>query len=205
VSNRSFIKGIVVCIAITMVLSGALFLLNQGHSRPEGVAENWLTAIGDTTRKGVEADATKRADKIGAPELAIRVLEPHAELIKRKTGFDDLEVGKATPVERRGVGSSVRVAFRVHALRPNDKTEKVSGVLTLVRPGRDKAWMVTALDVVDPKTAGVPDLPSDGGPPPSSAPVSLWFGALAGAAFIGLITTALVKSAGGTATEPVAV
>ena len=201
-TNRSFLKGIVACLALTLVLSGTLFLLNHGHSRPEGVAENWLTAIGDTTRKGVEADATHRADKIGAPELAIPLLEPHPELIKRKAGFDDLEVGKATRVDA-GSPDKVKVGFRVHARRPEDKTAEINGVLTLER-SKNK-WMVTALDVVDPKAAGVPDLPSDGGPPPSSAPVSLWIGALVGAAVVGAVTTALVGAASRAAAQPSAV
>lgn len=201
-SNKSFTVGLVVCLVLMMVFGGALFLLNNGHSRPEGVAEDWLTAIGDTTREGVEADATNRADKIGAPELAIQILEPHPELIERKAGFDDLEVGKAVRVDAASP-DNVRVAFRVHARRPHDEKVEINGVLTLKRTG--KAWMVTALDVVDPKSAGVPVLPSDGGPPPSSAPASLWLGALLGAALIGLVTTALVKAAGGGAPEPVAV
>jgi hypothetical protein len=202
-SNHSFAKGSVACIALMMVLAGTLFLLNHGHSRPEGVAENWLTAIGDTTRKGVEADATKRADKIGAPELAVPILEPHPELIKRKSGFDDLEVGKAARVDPASP-DKVRVGFRVHARRPQDQTAEINGVLTLER-SNDK-WMVTALDVTDPASAGLPALPSDGGPPPSSAPASLWLGALVGAVIVGAITTALVKSAGGAVTaEPAAV
>ena len=68
-SNRQFFKGIVACLALMIAFSGAVFLLNHGNSRPEGVAENWLEAIGDTTRKGVEADATKRADEIGNEAL----------------------------------------------------------------------------------------------------------------------------------------
>ena len=192
-TNRSFVAGLVVCVALMMILGGSLFLLNHGHSRPEGVAENWLTAIGDTTRKGVEADATKRADKVGAPELARNVLEPHAELIHRKSGFDDLEVGKATPVSPY-TPNKVRVAFRVHALRPHDKTVEIDGVLTLQR--NPKKWMVTELNVVDPATVGVAKLPSDGGPPPSSAGYSLWLAALIGAGVTGVVTTTLVKVAG---------
>ncbi len=192
-NNRTFVSGLVVCVAVMFAIGGALFLLNHGHSRPEGVAEDWLTAIGDTTRKGVEADATSRADKIGAPELAIHVLEPHPEAIDRKAGFDDLEVGKAVRVAEASA-DKVRVAFRVHARRPADEKVEINGVLTLDRA--DDKWMVTALDVIDPVVAGVPALPSEGGPPPSSAPFTLWIGALVGAALVGLLTTALVKISG---------
>ncbi|MBA2608547.1 MAG: hypothetical protein H0U92_06390 [Actinobacteria bacterium] len=203
-NNKSFIKGLVVCTALMIAVGGGLFLLNHGHNRPEGVAEDWLTAIGDTTRKGVEADATRRADKIGAPELAIRILEPQPEAIDRKAGFEDLEVGKAARLSEVD-GSAVRVAFHVTARRPADKTEEVNGVLTLVKEAGDDKWTVTALDVIDPKVAGVPELPSNGGPPPSSAPVSLWLGALVGAALVGLVTTALVRAASPAAPAPAAV
>jgi hypothetical protein len=190
-TNRKFAEGLTACLALVLVMFAVLWLLNRGHSRPEGVAENWLTAISDTTRKGVEADATKRADKIGAPELAIHVLWPHAEDINRKAGFDDIEVGKA---KRSEDGATADVAFRVHALRPDDKTVDIEGVIRLER--QDDAWHVTDLRQVNPVEAGVPALPSDGGPPPSSAPMTLWLGALVGAAIIGVITTALVQSAG---------
>ena len=192
-TNRRFAEGLVACAALIMVLFGALWLLNRGHSRPEGVAENWLTAIGDTTRKGVEADATKRADKVGAPELAIHVLWPHPEDIDRKAGFDDIEVGKA---KRSHNGNSALVAFRVHALRPGDKTKEIEGVIRLEQQDDNRGWGIMDLQVTDPVAAGVPALPSDGGPPPSSAPFTLWIGALVGAAVIGVVTTLLVSRAG---------
>ncbi len=189
-TNRKFAQGLVCCVALIVAMFGVLWLLNRGHSRPEGVAENWLTAIGDTTRKGVEADATKRADKVGAPELAIHVLWGHPEQIKRKAGFEDIEVGKA---KRSDDGQEAEVAFRVHARRPGDKTKEVLGVIKLER--QDDAWHITDLRQGDPVKAGVPSLPSDGGPPPSSAPFTLWLGALAGAAVIGVVTSALVRRA----------
>lgn len=193
-SNRTFVAGLVCCVAVMLALGGAIALLNAGNNRPEGVAEDWLTAIGDTTRKGVEADATKRADAIGAPELARKILHPFADEIDRKSGFPDLEVGKAAKVGASD--DEVRVAFHVTARRPADKTVEITGVITLAKSGDD--WHVTAVDVVRPESLGVPDLPSEGGPPPSSAPWSLWIGALVGSVLILVVTAALVRAAGRT-------
>jgi hypothetical protein len=190
VSNRTFVAGLLACLALMLAFGGVIALLNAGNNRPEGVAEDWLTAIGDTTREGVEADATRRADAIGAPELARRILHPYAEQIDRKSGFEALEVGKAS---ESGPGD-VQVAFRVDARRPGDKTVEIEGVLTLDKVGDE--WKVTALDAVPPQSLGLPELPSDGGPLPSSAPVGLWVGALVGAAVVGLIGSALVNAAG---------
>ena len=192
--TSTFVKGLVVAVAI-MVL-GIVGLLNvHGKSRPEGVAENWLTAVGDTTRKGVEADARKRAEKIGAVSLAKELVYPDAKAIHRKSAFDDLEVGKAVRLavpEPVGVSvEQVEVGFRVHALRPNDEKKEITGVVTLIR---HDDWNVVQVRVGD--LAGVPALPSDGGPPPSSAPLSLWLGGLVGAAIIGVITSALIRLAG---------
>lgn len=194
-TNRQFTKGIVACLALMVAFSGVIFLLNHGNSRAEGVAENWLEAIGDTTRKGVEADATRRADEIGAPELAIHVLHPQPEEIDRKAGFANLEVGKSQRVDEDNP-DKVKVGFHVSARRPEDETVDIEGVITLEKI--DDEWHVVALQRTDPVKAGVPALPSDGGPPPSSAPVSLWFGALVGALLVGAVTSALVRSAGRT-------
>jgi hypothetical protein len=200
VNNRTFVAGLVVCVALMFAFGGALFLLNHGHNRPEGVAEDWLTAVGDTTREGVEADATRRADKIGPLELADRRLV--SDDTDGKSAFPDLEVGKAVRLDPNNP-DNVKVAFQVHARRGPDESVKVVGTLTLTRVNDD--WQVNAVDLVgDENTeglpaatvlAGVPPLASEGGPPPSSAPISLWIGASIGAVLVGLLTSALVKAA----------
>ncbi|HVV37024.1 MAG TPA: hypothetical protein VHC63_10515 [Acidimicrobiales bacterium] len=192
-SRSTFAKGLVVAVAAMLVMGAVIGLLNHGTHRPEGIAENWLTAVSDTTRKGVEADARKRAEKIGPPSLARGLVYTDATAIKRKAAFDDLEVGQAVVDQ-----DAARVGFRVHARRPNDKTAEITGVLTLRR--RDGTWLVTGLQ--RGALANVPKLPSDGGPPPSSAPVSLWLGALVGAAVLGLVTTSFVRLAGRGAPAP---
>jgi hypothetical protein len=185
VKTSTFVKGLIVCVAAMIAMGGVLGLLNHGRSRPEGVAENWLTAVGDTTRKGVEADARERAEKIGPIALAV-----NAGLLRfdarKKSAFEDLEVGKAYATRAPGV---VRLPFRVHA-RNGGKSSEISGVIVMRRV--EDAWDVYNVhSVPDPGHK----LPSEGGPPPSSAPASLWLAGLVGAAVIGLITTALVRAA----------
>jgi hypothetical protein len=187
--TSTFVSGLaVVVVAMILGLVG-LGVLNSRQSRPEGVAENWLTDVGDTTRKGVEADARKRAEKIGPASLAKGLVSADAEAINRKSAFDDLEVGKAVRMTVKNVPGA-EVGFRVHALRPNDKTKEITGVITMLRRG-DK-WTVVG---VAPGADNGLKLPSEGGPPPSSAPWTLWVGGLVGAAIIGFVTTALVRAA----------
>ncbi|MEY2418925.1 MAG: hypothetical protein QOG90_1605 [Actinomycetota bacterium] len=201
--TSTFVKGLVAAVAAMIAMGGVLGVLNHGRSRPEGVAENWLTAVGDTTRKGVEADARSRAEKIGAVSLAKELLPAGPAAIKRKTAFSDLEVGKAKRlnVVAQGFtapGEYVGVRFRVHALRPNAKKIELTGALIMLR--QNEHWRVLAVDR-GTTASGLPNLPSDGGPPPSSAPVSLWLGGLVGAAIIGIITSALVRVAGRTTAD----
>jgi hypothetical protein len=186
VKTSTFLTGL--AIAVVIMVAGIVGLLNlHGTSRPEGVAENWLTAVGDTTRKGVEADARKRAAKIGpiAAASAAGLLKYDAD---RKSAFSDLEVGKS--YESRFAGA-VDVPFRVHARNGDEDDVEISGTI-LIRRVKDEWHVVSAAAVVDPAHK----LPSEGGPPPSSAPASLWLGGLVGAAIIGVITTSLVRLAG---------
>jgi hypothetical protein len=79
----------------------------------------------------------------------------------------------------------------------------VLGALDMRKAGDE--WRVEAVDVVGDRLtdgvpaeqalAGLPAWPSDGGPPPSAAPWSLWLGALLGAAAVGVVTTSLVRAA----------
>jgi len=159
-----------------------------------------LTAVGDTTREGVEADATRRADKIGPLELADRRLV--SDDTDGKSAIQDLEVGKAVRLDPDDP-DNVKVAFQVHARRSPDESVKVVGTMTLTKVDDD--WQINAVDLVgDENTeglpaetvlAGVPPLASEGGPPPSSAPISLWIGASIGAVLVGILTSALVKAA----------
>jgi hypothetical protein len=169
-------------------LGGVLYLLNDGHDRPEGAAERWLEAVGDTTRKGVERDATERAEKVGALSNADGLISGDTN---GKSAFADIEVGKAGPP------NGERMRFRVHARRGDD-TEEIDGVITMTKADADRWHVANVVLASGHKEAldGLPALPSEGGPPPSSAPWSLWIGALVGSLVIGVVTSALVRAAG---------
>jgi hypothetical protein len=144
-----------------------------------------LTALSDTTRKGVEADARERTEKIGPVSLGAELVQPNPD---RKTAFPDLEVGKADTETKPGLA---QVPFKLHTRVGDDEVEK-SGLIVMRKA--DDEWRVAGVEVLP--LSDIPKLPSQGGPPPSSAPWSLWIGALAGSALIGVITAALVRAAG---------
>lgn len=174
--NRTFAKGIVVALVLVAQLGVVIHLLNDGHHRPEGIAERWLAAVSDTGRDGVREDAVERAEEVGPVELAAPLVPADAD--GEHDLFTDLEVGRA---DTRG--RSARVPFRVHQY----EGDEVTGHVVLVRAtarARDGEWRVAE---VAPGRLGDGALPSDGGAPPSSAPFSLWLLA----AGIGVVITAL--------------
>lgn len=185
-SNRTFVLGLVVCALIMLAFGAAVAALNAGNNRPEGVAEDWLTAVGDTVREGVERDARERAEKIGDVSLARNIVSRNTD---GEAAFSSLEVGKAVGV-REGRLEYVKVRFRAFA-RVGDEEVERNGILDMRHVGDD--WEVIGID--DRGFDMVPALPSDGGPPPSSAPVTLWLGALVAAGVIGLVCSALVRAA----------
>ena len=97
--------------------------------------------------------------------------------------FSDLEVGKATSAGP----DSVRAPFRLHQRLRSGSGPLKQGTLVLHREG--DAWHVTAIDVrrLGEKT------PSEGGPPPSRAPLALWFGAIALGAVLALTAHLLTR------------
>jgi hypothetical protein len=175
--TRSFVIGLVVCGAVFLGIGGLIRALNAGHHRPEGAAERWLAAVGDTTRKGVKADATERAEKIGPVSVAAPLLA--GVETDGKAAFPDLEVGKAT-----FEGGVARVPYRLHQ---RDVDEAKQGVIALEKAGDD--WHVAGLDGRRPGEA----VPSEGGAPPSSAPVGLWIVALVAGAGVTAGASLLVE------------
>lgn len=175
-SWRTFGKALVVCLVLVAQLGTVIHLLNDGHHRPEGAAERWLTAVSDLGRAGVRDDAAARAEEIGPVAIA-------APLVRGSDGdhglFPDLEVGRA-----RIDGDHARVPFRVHQWVPSGEAPEVTGTLLLARAGEE--WRVTGLD---PRRRAGELVPSEGGAPPSNAPATLWLLALA----IGLAVTALAS------------
>ena len=167
VRRSTFATVIVIVLVVLASLGAVIHLANAGHHRPEGAAERWLAAIGDTGRNGVTSDARKRAEKIGPVAVAAPLLPPTHDT--KKSEFADLEVGKAIPA---GPGN-VRVPFRLHQQLSSGVGPLKQGTLVLARTG--DTWHVIALDARLPNEK----VRSEGGRPPSRAPLALWFGAVA--------------------------
>jgi hypothetical protein len=179
VSRRTFAIGIVVLLAVFALIGLGIDRLNGDRLRPEGVAEDWLVAVGDTTRKGVRAESEERAAELGPVELAKPLLDQAGDT-DGKRAFADLEVGKATVA-----GPRTRVPFQLHVY-DQDKPHDGVVVLTRIRQIGAEApggWRVVGLDQRRPGE----EVPSEGGPPPSSAPNWVWAAGLAG----GVLLTAL--------------
>jgi hypothetical protein len=168
-------------VAIGFVLLGALIAgFGTGKHRPEGVAERWLTNVGDTTRDGVKDRARREADEVGDVELA-RHLLPKADTDGR-AAFVDLEVGKAVdlvPVDGRlgpalDEGADAKeVPFRLHQRIDGDAGPAIDGVIVLTK-AYDDEWSIVA--VKGPRK-GL-EVPSEGGRPAAEAGPSLFLGAI---------------------------
>lgn len=182
-SRRTFAIGIVAVLLAFVVIGFGIDRLNGDRLRPEGVAEDWLVAVGDTTRKGVRAQSAEDASELGDLELARPLLDLAGDTDGERA-FTDLEVGKAA-----GDRDTVRVPYRLHVHEQDDST-KGTVVLTRIRQIGAEAeggWLVVALDQRRPGER----VPSEGGAPPSSAPTWLWPLGLA----VGLVLTALCSTA----------
>jgi len=166
VRRFTFVVVIAIVLAVVAGLGLLIHSVNAGHHRPEGTAERWLAAVGDTGRRGVSIDARKRAERIGPMSVAAPLLPGTHD--PRHSEFADLEVGKA-----RGTGTeTVRVPFRLHQRPASGAGPLKEGTLVMRRAA--DTWHVVALDTrrADEKVR------SEGGPPPSRAPLVLWLGAI---------------------------
>jgi hypothetical protein len=170
--RRTFAIGLVICLLAVGALGVVIKVVGTGVHRPEGAAERWLNAVGDTTRNGVRGDARKRAAKIGPLALAAPLLPAKTD---GKRAFPDLEVGKA-----RTSGDQSRVPYRLHQYVASGDAPVRNGVVILNRTGGE--WHVTALGNRQPGER----VPSEGGDPPSRAPAGIWLAALVG----GIVITA---------------
>jgi hypothetical protein len=167
VKRSSFWAVIAIVLVVVAALGVLIHTLNAGHHRPEGSAERWLAAVADTARKGVSADARTRAERIGPVALAQPLLPATHD--PRHSQFADLEVGKA----RDAGPDTVRVPFRLHQRDQSGTADLKRGTIVLHRTG--DTWNVIAVDARRPGEK----VPSEGGPPPSRAPLALWLGAIA--------------------------
>jgi hypothetical protein len=139
--KRQFAVAVVAALAVMVGLGALIAVANHGHHRPEGAAERWLTAISDTQRKGVRADARERAEKLGGATPGASLLP--SEDTKGKGAFPDLEVGKALLA-----GGQARVPYRLHQRAQHGKNPVKEGTIVLARSG--DGWKVTALDARHP-------------------------------------------------------
>ena len=160
--RRGFAIGLVAVVASIVGLGLWIDALNGERLRPEGVAEDWLAAVADTTRKGVRAEAVERAAEIGPVELARPLLDAAGDT-GGKRALSDFEVGKAS------TGVPTRVPYRLHVFGEDSVR---AGVVVLVSRGDGDGdeWRVVGLD----DRRRDEKVPSEGGPPPSEAAGWLW-------------------------------
>ena len=189
VRRSTFVAVIAVVLVVIAGLGVAIHFANAGHHRPSGAAERWLAAVGDMGRRGVTADARKRAERIGSPAIAAPLLPPTHD--PHHSEFADLEVGKAVQMHRaidEGPGIA-RVPFRLHQQLASGVGPLKRGTLVLHRSG--DTWHVLALDSRRPGEK----VRSEGGPPASRAPFALWLGAIALGLVLALIAHAITRYA----------
>jgi hypothetical protein len=184
--RRPFLIGVVLVLAAMAALGLVIRQANAGNHRPEGTAERWLAAVGDTTRTGVGADARTRAEEVGSLEPAA-VLLPAAgsKATDGKVAFPDLEVGGATIAA--GVA---RVPYRLHARIGGGEEKLREGVVLLHKTG--DRWRVTGLDAAKPGEK----VPSEGGRIPSRAPLAAFAGAVLLGALVTVGAAGLIRWAG---------
>jgi hypothetical protein len=165
--RRPFLIGVMGVAVLFVLIGGLIAAYGTGANRPEGVAERWLTDVGDMTRKGVRTEAREQVAEVGSLELAGALLP--AEDTDGKAAFTDLEVGKAVDVD-----GLTRVPFRLHQRLGDDVSDPVDGTVVLAEDDDDE-WRV--IGVEGPKE-GL-EVPSEGGRPAAEAPLGLFAGAIA--------------------------
>ena len=183
-SWRSFIAGMAAVVVVFALLFAGIHASTKGTHRPEGTAERWLAAISDTTRKGVRADAVKRANEQGDVSIGDGLVSAAAAK-DGKRSFRDLEVGKATVT-----GNAARVPYLLHQYVSSGTAPERTGAVLLQRV--DAGWRVVGRSDRRPDEK----VPSEGGAPPSSAPASYWVAALLIGVVIAVVCSALIELAG---------
>jgi hypothetical protein len=171
---------------VFVLLGGLLSAYGSGAHRPEGVAERWLSDVGDTRRDGVKEQSRDHAEEVGPVSLAAALL-PAEGTTDGRTAFIDLEVGKAS---KDGADGSTRVPFRLHQRIGGKAGDPIYGTVVLVR--QDGRWRITKLE---PAVAGI-DVPSEGGRPAAKASLSLFAGAIGVSLLLAFACAGLVRAAG---------
>ena len=185
-SRSRFAIGVAVALLLMVAAGLGIRSANAGTHRPEGVAERWLSAIGDTTRKGVKNDARRRAGDLGEVSLGDRLVP--TTTLHGKSAFTDLEVGKGRPAP-----DAVEVPFQLHQRTAGgDAGSRLGGVIVLTEAATGARWRVVGV-VIEPGRAAVP---SNGAPAPSKAGWSLWIGGAVAGLAVAVLCSLLVVWAG---------
>lgn len=180
---RPFRIGLVGVAIIFVLLGGLLSAYGSTANRPEGVAERWLAAVGDTRRDGVKDRARADVEEVGTLALAAELLPTGST--DGRGAFTDLEVGRASRSD-----DVARVPFRVHQRVNGGSGPAVNGTLVLKRDVDDE-WRITALE---PPIEGV-DVPSEGGAPVNDAPTSLFVAAIGVSLVLAALCSLAVRAA----------
>jgi hypothetical protein len=183
---QPFRRGLL-AVAIGFVLIGSLIAaFGSSANRPEGVAERWLTDVGDTRRDGIDDRAREEAEAIGPVELAADLLPE--EDTGGDSAFVDLEIGKA-----EHDGDLALVPFRLHQRQGDETGPAVEGTLVLRElPDDDEGWRVE--QVTGPIEGQA--VPSEGGDPAAEAPIGLFLGAVAVSVVVAVVCSGIVRAAG---------
>lgn len=181
--KKPFLLGVLVVVIVVVILGGLIGLFGSTDDRPEGVAERWLTAVGDLTREGVHEDAVERVSAHGDIALGESLLE--GVKADGKSAFTALEVGKA----RRPDPATALVPIELVGRGFADGLPRVQ-VLVLRRDG--DSWRVVELQPPDPALR----VASDGGAATSEAPLTLYGVGLLVGVGVAVAASALVRVAG---------
>lgn len=172
-------RRLLLLLALVPVLAGCG---GSTTSRPSGVAERWLQAIGDLGRPSVSEDAAEKAERHGRIAAADRLLDG-AEFEEDEARFSDLEVG-AAEVE----GDEARVPVRV--TRRLDGGAKDELFATAVLRRSDGEWEVVDLD----ESTDDELVPSQGGDRPASATARHWLAAVAIGALAAVASALVIET-----------
>jgi hypothetical protein len=183
--RRSALVALCGVIILFLLVGGAIAAFGTGANRPEGVAERWLVAVGDTQRKGVRDRSREDAEEVGPLSLAAHLLPE--EDTDGKSAFVDLEVGRA--VEQEADDGTRRVPFRLHQRQGEDVSDPIDGTIVLAKRGED--WKVVDVGEALPGL----EVPSEGGAPAADAPWGLYLGAVGLAVLLTGGCTVLVRLA----------
>ncbi len=167
---------------VFVLIGGLLAAYGTGADRPEGVAERWISDVGDLRRDGVKVQAQHRVEKVGPVALGAQLLPTGST--NGRTAFTDIEVGKAS--SKDGVAL---VPYRLHQRIDGSPGPAHYGTIQLTK--LHGHWHVTALQKPWLTMLG----PSEGGPPAAQAPFGLFLGAVFVAALVTAFCVALVKAA----------